>query len=385
LDAGIILPDSTIPVSRRLRENESHMKTRFWIVSLAAIVFFVGIAFAVHHFGSSDSNSARESALALLPSDTNAVVFVEFAQLRNSPFIAALRDWAPQPQQPDAEYAKFLHDTGFDYERDLDRIAVASTKRGSQNIFFAVGDGRFDRKKINTYVSQYGTHASIGGREIFTIPVNTAPAGGSPRKISFAFLHQNRIVLTDDTDLPSVLKKPMEGEDARQWRARFDRLAGSPIFATLRQDAGAGSQLSSHAPGGMQSQQLASLLDQLLWITIAGQPENDRLRVVAEGECPTDATSHELADVLNAIRMFAQAGLNGQQVRQQLDPQTREAYIEVLKSADITRIDRGDTKAVRLLLEITPKFLAAARSTQPATPSPSTPAPQPAPAKSKRK
>jgi len=119
------------------------MKTRFWIVSLVAIVFFVGIAFAIHHLGSSDSNAARESALALLPSDTNTVVFVEFAQLRNSPFVAALRDWAPQPQQLDAEYAKFLQDTGFDYERDLDRIAVASTKRGSQNTFFAVGDGRF--------------------------------------------------------------------------------------------------------------------------------------------------------------------------------------------------------------------------------------------------
>ena len=37
----------------------------------------------------------------------------------------------------------------------------------------------------------------------------------------------------------------------------------------------------------------------------------------------------------------------------------------MIKSADITRIDRGDTKAVRLLLEITPKFLAAARTPPP--------------------
>ena len=355
------------------------MRIRIWLATLAVFVLAVGIGLAVHFFSGADSNSARESALALLPSDTNTAVFVEFTQLRNSPFIAALRDWAPQPQQLDAEYAKFLNATGFDYERDLDRIAIATVKRGPQNIFFAVGDGRFDRKKINTYVSQFGTHDKVGGQEIFTVPVGAAPAGGTQRKISFAFLHQNRIALTDDPDLPAMLRKPMEGEDAKQWRARFDRLAGSPVFAILRQDTGVGSQLSSRAPGGMQSQQLASLLDQLLWITIAGQPENDRLRIVAEGESPTDAASHELADVLNAIRMFAQAGLNGPQVREKLDPQTREAYIEVLKSADVTRIDRGDTKCVRLLLEITPKFLAAARPAQPAT----TPSPSPSPAKAK--
>ena len=112
----------------------------------------------------------------------------------------------PQPQQVDAEYAKFLHDTGFDYERDLDRIAVATIKRGQTTEFFAVGDGRFDRKKINTYVSEFGTHDKKDGREVFT-----APLKGSSRKISFAFLHQNRIVLTDDPDLASLLRNPVRG------------------------------------------------------------------------------------------------------------------------------------------------------------------------------
>jgi hypothetical protein len=362
-----------------MRENVRHMRPRFWIAALAALVFFASVAFAVHHFWSSDTNSARETALELLPSDTNSVVYVELTQLRGSPFIAALRDWAPQPQQLDPGYEKFLTATGFDYERDLDRIAIAAIKRGSQSTFLAVGDGRFDRKKINAYVSQYGTHADVSGTEFFTVPLS-----GSTRKITFTFLHQNRVALTDDPDLASLLKKPMSGEDANQWRERFNRLAGSPIFAILRQDAGAGSQLSSRAPGGIQSQQLASLLDQLSWMTIAGQPENDRLRIVAEAECPADATAHELADVLNGIRMFAQAGLNGPQVRQQLDPEAREAYIEVLKSADIARIDRGDTKSVRLLLEITPKFLAASRVALPMTTTPTTPpAAQPAPAKRK--
>ena len=86
------------------------------------------------------------------------------------------------------------------------------------------------------------------------------------------------------------------------------------------------------------------------------------MRVVAEGECPTDATSRQLSDFLNGALILAQAGLNGPQVRQQLDPQAREAYLELLKGADISRIDRGETKSVRLVFDVTPKILAPRRS-----------------------
>jgi hypothetical protein len=160
----------------------------------------------------------------------------------------------------------------------------------------------------------------------------------------------------------------MKGVDEKQWRARFDRLAGSPLFAVIRQDAAPGAALAQRAPGGLQSPQLAALLDQLLWITIAGKPEGDRLRVVTEGECPADQTARELSDFLNGALILAQAGLNGPQVRQQLDPQAREAYLEILKGAEISRIDRGETKSVRAVFDLTPKFLAAAGAASPGVP-----------------
>jgi hypothetical protein len=350
----------------QLRENELRMNRRLWIGLAFAIALIAITAFAWHHFfGGSDAGD-RESALALTPADADSVVFADVVQLRTAPFFSALGDWVPQAQQVDADYAKFLQDTGFDYQRDLDRIAVATIKRGQATEFFAVGDGRFDRKKINTYISEFGTHDKKDGREVFT-----APLKGSSRKISFAFLHQNRIVITDDPDLSSLLKNPLRGTDANQWRERFDRLGGSPIFAVFRQDAEIGSQLAARSANGGQAQQLASLLDQLQWITLAGVPEQNRLRVVLEGECPNDATAHDLADVLNGIRLFAQAGLNDPKVRRQLDDQTREAYIELVHGADVTRIDRGETKSVRLLLEVTPEMLKSARF--------STPVPEPQP------
>jgi hypothetical protein len=339
------------------------MKPRLWSASFAAVFLIAGIVFVAQRSWRGGGNSPRESVLASLPGDANTVLYADAADLRQSPFLKQLYGWAPKPQQVDSDYAKFLRDTGFDYERNLDRVAIAILKRGQETTFFAVADGRFDRGKINTYTSQFGTHESRGGREIFTVPVT-----GSPRKISFAFPRRNRIALTDNADLPALLAQSMSGADEKEWRARFDRLAGSPLFAVIRQDAATGTALAQHAPGGLQSPQLSALLDQLLWITIAGKPEGDLLRIVTEGECPTDATSRQLSDFLSGALILAQAGLNGPQVRQQLDPQARDAYLEILKGADISRIDRGETKSVRVVFDVTPKLLAAARPAAPAPP-----------------
>jgi hypothetical protein len=329
----------------------------------AAIVLLVAVVLVARHYWTGGGVSARASLLATLPADSSTVLYADVADLRQTQFIAQLHDWAPPPQQIDADYAKFLRETGFDYERDLDRVAIAILKRGQETRFLAIADGRFDRKKINTYTSQFGTHQKGGGREIFTVPIS-----GSARKVSLAFTRQDRIALTDDADLSALLANPMKGADEKDWRARFERLAGTPLFAVIRQDAATGAALSQRAPGGLQSPQLAALLDQLLWITIGGRPEGADLRVVAEGESPADETARQLSDFLNGALILAQAGLNGPQVRKQLDPQTREAYLEILKSADITRIDRGETKSIRVVFEVTPKFLAAARSTVPAAP-----------------
>src|ERR1700722_16208626 len=286
------------------------MNRRLWI-GLAFVVALVAIAaVAWHHFFAGGDSDARESALALTPADADSVVFADVAQLRTAPFFSALGDWVPQAQQVDADYAKFLQVTGFDYQRDLDRVAVATIRGGQATEFFAIGDGRFDRKKINTYISEFGTHDKKDGREVFT-----APLKGSASKISFAFLHQNRIALTDDPDLASLLRNPVRGADANQWSERFDRLGGSPVFAVFRQDANVGTEIAARTQNAAQAQQLASLLNQLQWITLAGVPEQNRLRLVAEGECPNDATAHDLADVLNGIRISAQAGLNGPDVR----------------------------------------------------------------------
>src|SRR2546422_2559328 len=352
------------------------MKKRTWI-RLAAIVAVLGAAVVLgYREWSVQNGTAREEALALMPRDAIAILFADFDELRQAPFVARLYAWASKPQA-DADYAQFLKETGFDFERDLERITIAVEKRGQDPTLFAILDGKFDRQKISAYALKDGSAAKTGGREIFSVPVN-----GTAKKISLTFLRNDRIAVTGDSNLAFFLDAKKRAEDAADWRARFERLAGSPVFAVIRQDAAIGTALAAQAPSGLRSPQLSTLLDQLQWITLAGKPENDRLRVVAEGESTVEATARQLADLLNGVVMLAETGLNDAKTRQQLDPATREAYLELLKSTDVSKIDRGDTKSVRLVFEITPKFLETARQVTPALAEPS---PDSAPKKASRK
>jgi hypothetical protein len=372
------------------------MTKRTTIIAAAALLLLAIVTVLAYQIWHRNEISDRSAMLAAMPSTASTIFFADLAELRQSPFLAQLYAWAPKPQI-DPEYAQFLRDTGFDYERDLDRIAIASIKTPQQPILFAIADGRFDRKKIVVYASQSGSHEKQAGHEVFSIPITaptTAPGSATPapnansaaptdaaaKKISITFLSNTRIAIATTPNLGAFLTKPATNQDAADWRERFDRLAGSPIFAVLRQDAAPGTALTLHAPGGLQSPQLASLLDHLQWITLAGKPEGDHLRVVTEGESADDGSARQLADMLNGILLMAQAGLNGPKIRSQLDPQSRDAYLEILKTADVSRIDRRETKSVRLVFDLSPSFLTAARTMLPMA-APIAPPPAAAPRK----
>jgi hypothetical protein len=352
-------------------------RTQYWLAVL--IIILVTATFFGYRKWSARSGSSHEEILALMPADASAVVFVDFAALRQAPFIAQLYAWAPKPQA-DADYAQFVKDTGFDYERDLERIAIAVEKSGQDSTLFAVVDGKFDRQRISGFALKDGASVQAGGHEIFSIT-----ASGTTRKISFVFLQNNRIALTNDSNLGPFLDAQKRSEDSAQWRTRFERLAGSPLFAVIKQNGALGDALAAHAPGGLRSPQLSTLLDQLQWITVAGKPDNDRLRVVAEGECLGENTVRQLTDVMNGVLILAEGGLNDAKTRQQLDPGMRDAYLELLKSADVSKIDRGDSKSVRLVFDLTPGFLEAVSKAPPAIPqiTPNKPSPRKAPSAGK--
>jgi hypothetical protein len=328
---------------------------------LAVVVVGAAVLYAYQHWSDTASNP-RNDLLVQLPANANTVLYIDLDALRQSPFLAELIKWAPQGKT-DPDYAQFLQSTGFNYETDLNRVSIALSNHGQDATVYAIADGRFDRKKISAYASQTGTLEKRGGREIFSVPLS-----GSTRRITFTFLRNDRIALTNSASLDLSAPQLTSDSDAQAWRERFRRLAGSPVFAVIRQDGSAGTMFSAQAPRGLQSPQLSALLGQLQWITVAGKPDADRLRVVLEGEGAADAPTRQISDVLNGLLVLAQAGLSDPKMRQQLQPEVREAYLEMLKSADVSQIDRGETKSVRLIFDLTPKFLEAARTALPVAP-----------------
>jgi hypothetical protein len=334
------------------------MRKQYRLALLVGVAVFA--AGACYYQWRSENRNQDFTVLSFLPQDPAAVIYVDVDALRQTVFLAQLAAWAPQPQK-DPEYAQFLQDTGFDFERDLHHLAIATQKFAGASTLFFIADGKFDRKKISTYALRTGTKQNVNGRDIFHVPLDAGK-----RTLSFSFVSDHLVILTDGDGVADTLAGPVQKPDQNDWQQRFRRLAGSPAFAVIRQDAGAA--LADRAPGGFRSPQLSSLLNQLQWITIAAKPDGDQLRIIAEGESASEATARQLADLLNGVLILAQAGLSDPKVRQQLDPAVREAYLELLKSADISKLDRGDTKAVRLVVSLTHKFLEAARTYSPLAP-----------------
>jgi hypothetical protein len=338
------------------------LRTRWLVATGIALLLICG--FFADRAWRNPEEFARAQLLGYLPASADAVVFLDLTELRSSPFLKALYAWAPRGQM-EADYAQFVRDTNFDYERDLDRLAIAVTKQGSARSFFAIADGRFDQKKITALATKLGSAGQRGAREIFVVPLS-----GSTRQLTFTFLRDDRIALSNEPGLLEATEIKSPPADAADWRERFRRLQGSPVFVVLRQDAFTSEAIQNQTPGGMRSPQLAALLTQLQWISFAGKPMGNDLRVVMEGECTSDRTIRQLADLLNGVLILAEGGLNDPKTRQQMNPEARAAYLELLRSAEIASFDRGATNSVRVVLEVTPNLLEIARAANSAIPAP---------------
>jgi hypothetical protein len=328
-----------------------------------AFLLLVALLFAGQFQPKSDA-SKRQELLRLVPTDSSAVIFLDLDQFRSSPFLAKLYSWAPLVSE-DSEYAQFVRDTGFSYERDLEKAVVAVSNNGKRTNWLAILDGKFDRKKIETFLNRGSQSNQQGKQKIFRLD-----AVSHDQPLSLVFLSSERIAITNSENFSVTLASSDGVSGHTEWNTRFDRLAGTPLFAVIRQDPSVQNAFRSAAPGGWRSPQLSTLLDQLQWISVAGKPEGEQLRLVAEGECLSQQPTSQLRDFLQGILMLAQGGLNDPKLRQQLHPDEREAYLEILKSADIQKIDRGEWKSVRVVLEITPKFLDMSRVASLAAPIP---------------
>jgi hypothetical protein len=87
--------------------------------------------------------------VGLLPRSDAVLFYADVEMLRTA---GILKNLEGVKSVQEADYRNFVAGTGFDYERDLDAIAVASVP----NQVFAVLRGRFDWKRLPAYAKQQG-------------------------------------------------------------------------------------------------------------------------------------------------------------------------------------------------------------------------------------
>ncbi|MFN0166099.1 MAG: hypothetical protein ACKV22_06680 [Bryobacteraceae bacterium] len=117
-----------------------------WLAAAA-----VGAALAAGAWYWIQERRLYESAelLRRLPADEAVVVSIDFSTLRIAGLLQLLSGAGPA-QEP--EYRTFLQKTGFDYQRDLDRV-LASFRPGG---VYILARGRFDWNKLEAYAKSEG-------------------------------------------------------------------------------------------------------------------------------------------------------------------------------------------------------------------------------------
>jgi hypothetical protein len=284
--------------------------------------------------------------LTALPAGAPTLAYLDLAAVRGSSFYQHRADKGPLTV-PSQDYADFVRATGFDFEKDLDRVAVAAWpaaggKEAGKTVIIA--EGRFDRAKIRDYAAREGKVDHQQGHEVFVFPGNNRTGFNS-----FTFLDDRRVAFVGGSSI-SVLfdgnSNPSGADPARERAARLDGAAAFSIsrMPPIPDNAG------GDAMGGAAAAQLMSLARSIQWLTLAVRPEGDDLRISLEGECDNETSARQIQSMLEVMRMFGRAGLESPKNKQSMDPATFAQLDSLLTSATVTQAG----ERVRILLEITP-------------------------------
>jgi hypothetical protein len=308
--------------------------------------------YRAHRAPSAPASGPVPDLLGELPSGAPAVLFINFAALRGSPFAARLTAMAP-PASEDRDYARFVNETGFDYAKDLDRVAAAVWPGPPATSTLAVAEGRFDHDKIIRYALRSGTMTRQQGADVYEVSRTN-----SAKRIIFTFLAPNRIALSDGRDLGESLRQDHNSQTDPAMQDRIRRVAGADFFLAARVD-NLPRELS--LPKG-NADQFDRLLRSIQGIALAGRAEGERLNVSADADCDSAKDAFELATVLDGLRFLGRTALADPKTRQGMRPEEAALLDILLRVGSLSR----EGPRVRLRLELTPAMLGAPRNT-PAT------------------
>lgn len=146
------------------------------------------------------SRGSGEGRFRLLPADSSLAAHVDLAALRNN---ALLRRALASQAGPalESDYGEFVRATGFDFERDLDSLALAVSGRAGARSVHAILDGRFNRERLERYSRERRRSAiTHRGRSIDEF------AGSSGNPFRMSILSDSRLVFSTAAGAGAVIQ-----------------------------------------------------------------------------------------------------------------------------------------------------------------------------------
>lgn len=197
--------------------------------------------------------SSPPRAITLLP-PADAYIFLDFASVRKA---AIFRDLPKVELDP--EYAEFVKQTGFQFERDLDEAAFAvhqpdpaDVKPGQapEKRYSEVFVATFNRGKVEAYLKKLAaTTETYRDTVVYVIPL--------PGRTVRAAVLDKRTIAASNTDGPYVIQGMIDRHSEFSARVPeivgkyYDKLPwGSVAWTVARTSTGAGQPASLPLPGG---------------------------------------------------------------------------------------------------------------------------------------
>ena len=252
----------------------------------------------------------RDLLFTHLPAEHLALVYVDVDRLRQASSLAPV---VRSRVEPDPDYAAFVKQTGFDYQRDLDAAAACYLA----DRIYLVARGRFDAVKLRNFaIGQGGSCAAADLGEPCSMP-----ASQPGRRLSFLLAASNLLVLANAPEADAARQVAVEMRPSAEPLAKEVESSepGALLWATATPASleQAMNGTAGNSPNiGLASRAFSGA--QRVYLLLADQSPN--LQITLKAVCSSDAQAAEMRRLLQGLNDMVASLAGGFRGRSDANP-----------------------------------------------------------------